>query len=205
MSSSSLLMINSALDELLARVRSVLAIVHNGRRGAGAGVLVGNGLVLTSHHVVARGRSFKVTLDDDASYEARILSRDPETDLALLEIPANGYPSAAFSEREPRPGEMVFAFGHPWGQRAVLTGGVLSAVTTAHTRSSEIPVLRTDARLAPGNSGGPLLNAAGEVIGLNAMIFGGDQGIAIPASVIREFLDKSRESIPTEPVPEGVL
>jgi len=205
MSLSPLLTINSALDELLARVRPVLVIVRNGRRGAGAGVIVGDGLVLTSHHVVARGRSFKATLDDDASYEARILSREPETDLALLEIPANGHPSAVFSEREPRPGEMVFAFGHPWGQRAVLTGGVLSAVTLAYTRHGEIPVLRTDARLAPGNSGGPLLNAAGEVIGLNAMIFGGDQGIAIPASVIREFLEKAHASMPSKPTPEGVL
>lgn len=198
-------LLNTALDDLLARVRPALAVVHNGRRGAGAGVLAGDGLVLTSHHVVARGKSFKVTLDDGASYEARVLFSDPETDLALLGIPANGGTSAVFSEREPRAGEIVFAFGHPWGQRAVLTGGVLSAVTSARTRRGEIPVLRTDARLAPGNSGGPLLNAAGEVIGLNAMIFGGDQGIAIPASVIREFLEKARKSTPSNAVPEGVL
>jgi serine protease Do len=198
-------LLNSALDDLLARVRPVLAIVHNGRRGAGAGVLAGDGLVLTSHHVVARGRSFKVTLDDGASYEARVLFSEPETDLALLGIPANGGPSAVFSERDPRPAELVFAFGHPWGQRAVLTGGVLSAVTAVRTPRGEIPVLRTDARLAPGNSGGPLLNAAGEVIGLNAMIFGGDQGIAIPASVIREFLAKARNEMPSDAVPEGVI
>jgi serine protease Do len=202
MNPSSLL--KTALDELLARVRPALAVVHNGRRGAGAGVLVDDNLVLTSHHVVARGRSFTVELDDDASYEARVLARESETDLALLEIPANGYPSAVFSEREPRPGEMVFAFGHPWG-RTVLTCGVLSAVTSARTRNGEIPVLRTDAQLAPGNSGGPLLNAAGEVIGLNAMIFGGDQGIAIPASVIRKFLEKAHASIASKPIPEGVL
>ena len=194
-----------ALDELLARVRPALAVVQVGRRGAGAGVLAGDGLVLTSNHVVARGRSFKVKLEDDASYEARVLSRKPEVDLALLSIPANGGTPAVFSEREPRPGELVFAFGHPWGQRAVLTGGVLSAVTEAHTQSGEIPVLRTDARLAPGNSGGPLLNAAGEVIGLNAMIFGGDQGIAIPASVIREFLGMARRTILSNAMPEGVL
>ncbi|MBN1449419.1 MAG: trypsin-like peptidase domain-containing protein [Anaerolineales bacterium] len=198
-------LLNTALDELLARVRPALAVVQNGRRGAGVGVLVGEGLVLTSNHVIARGRSFKVKLDDDASYEARVLFRDPEVDLALLGIPANGHPAAVFSEKEPRPGEMVFAFGHPWGQRNVLTGGVLSAVTAAHTQRGEIPVLRTDARLAPGNSGGPLLNAAGEVIGLNAMIFGGDQGIAIPASVIRAFLDAAREAMPADAVPEGVL
>jgi serine protease Do len=198
-------LLNTALDDLLAQVRPVLAVVSNGRRGAGAGVLAGDGLVLTSHHVVARGQSFKVTLEDGSSYEARVLFSDPETDLALLGIPANGNGSAVFSEREPRAGEMVFAFGHPWGQRAVLTGGVLSAVTSARTRRGEIPILRTDARLAPGNSGGPLLNAAGEVIGLNAMIFGGDQGIAIPASVIREFLEKARKSLPSNAVAEGVL
>jgi serine protease Do len=198
-------LLNSSLEELLARVRPALAVVHNGRRGAGAGVLVGEGLVLTSHHVVARGRSFKVTLDDGATYEARVLSHAPETDLALLSIPANGHPTAVFSKREPRPGELVFAFGHPWGHRAVLTGGVLSAVTSARTRNGEIPVLRTDARLAPGNSGGPLLNAAGEVIGLNAMIFGGDQGIAIAASAIRKFLGMARNSVPVKAVPEGVL
>jgi serine protease Do len=198
-------LINTALDDLLARVRPVLTIVQVGRRGAGAGVLVGEGLVLTSNHVVARGRSFKVTLEGGASYEARVLSRDPETDLALLSIPASGHPSAVFSKRESRPGELVFAFGHPWGQRAVLTGGVLSAVTAAHTPHGDIPILRTDARLAPGNSGGPLLNAAGEVIGLNAMIFGGDQGIAIATSVIRKFLGMARISVPSNAVPEGVL
>jgi serine protease Do len=198
-------LLNTALEELLVRVRPVLAIVQNGRRGAGAGVLVGEGLVLTSNHVVARGRSFQVTLDDGASYEARVLSRDPETDLALLSMPANGHPSAVLSEGEPRPGELVFAFGHPWGQRAVLTGGVLSAVTVARTPRGDIPVLRTDARLAPGNSGGPLLNAAGEVIGLNAMIFGGDQGIAIAASVIRKFLGMARSSVSSNAVREGVL
>jgi serine protease Do len=198
-------LLNTALDDLLAKVRPVLAVVHNGRHGAGAGVLVGEGLVLTSHHVVARGRSFKVILNDGASYEARVLSRNPETDLALLSIPANGHPLAVFSAQEPRPGELVFAFGHPWGERAVLTGGVLSAASMARTRNGEIPVLRTDARLAPGNSGGPLLNAAGEVIGLNAMIFGGDQGIAIAASVIREFLGMARSRVPANAVPEGVF
>ena len=95
-----------------------------------------------------------------------------------------------------RPGELVFAYGHPWGQRNVLTGGVLSAVTTARTRRGEIPILRTDVQLAPGFSGGPLLNAAGEVIGINTMIVGGDQSVAVPASVILEFLEKSQQAMP---------
>jgi serine protease Do len=87
----------------------------------------------------------------------------------------------------------------------VLTGGVLSAVTSARTPRGEVPILRTDARLAPGNSGGPLLNAAGEIIGINAMIFGGDQGIAIAASAIREFLGIARSQVPSDAVPEGAV
>ena len=96
----------------------------------------------------------------------------------------------------PRPGELVYAFGHPWGQRNVLTGGVLSAVTSLRGRHGEVPVLRADVQLAPGNSGGPLLNATGEVIGLNAMIFGGDQSVAIPASLIQSFLAGARKENP---------
>ncbi len=83
----------------------------------------------------------------------------------------------------------------------MLTGGVLSAVTSVRGRDGDVPILRADVQLAPGNSGGPLLNAAGEVIGLNAMIFGGDQSVAIPASLIRSFLAEARK----EKVPEGVL
>jgi serine protease Do len=186
----------TSLDDLLARIRPTLVVVHNGRRGAGAGMFVRDGLVLTNNHVVARGRHHKVRLDGNTSYEARILSRDPHVDLALLEIPDNGHPTAFFSQRDARPGELVFAYGHPWGQRNVLTGGVLSAVTTARTRQGEIPILRTDVQLAPGFSGGPLLNAAGEVIGINTMIVGGDQSVAIPASVILKFLEKDQQAVP---------
>jgi serine protease Do len=194
-------LLNSALDELLARVRPLLAVVQDGRRGAGAGVLAGGGLVLTNAHVVRGRHPVQVTLADDQTYPARLVASDPRLDLALLEIPAGGSATAVFSETLPRAGELVFAFGHPWGQRNVLTGGVLSAVTAARTRDGEIPILRADVQLAPGNSGGPLLNAAGEVLGLNAMIFGGDQSVAIPAAVIRPFLEAARK----EHIPEGVL
>lgn len=194
-------MLNSALDELLGRVRPALALISNGRRGSGAGVLAGEGLVLTNLHVVARARSLQVVLDDDSHYDGRVIASDPHVDLALVQIPANGHKPAVFSSTPPRPGELVYAFGHPWGQRNVLTGGVLSAVTSLRGRDGDVPVLRADVQLAPGNSGGPLLNAAGEVIGLNAMIFGGDQSVAIPASLIRTFLEEARK----EAIPEGVL
>ena len=195
----------NALDDLMKRIQGVLVIVTNGHRGAGAGVLAGDGLVLTNNHVAGNGHALQVTLDDGSIYKAQVFKRNPDADLALLQIADPSRSGAIFSSHEPQPGEMVFAYGHPWGQRNVLTGGVLSAVTTARTRSGELPILRSDVQLAPGNSGGPLLNAAGEVLGLNAMIFGGDQSVAIPASVIREFLTEARKSMPQRSAAEDVL
>ena len=150
-------LLNTALEELLERIRPVLALVRNGRRGAGSGVLAGDGLVLTNLHVVGRAHSVQVVLDDDTSFEAHVIAHDPRVDLALLQIPANGHAAAVFSSATPRPGELVYAFGHPWGQRNVLTGGVLSAVTSVRGRDGEVPILRADVQLAPGNSGGPLV------------------------------------------------
>ena len=86
---------------------------------------------------------------------------------------------------------MVFAFGHPWGQRNTVTRGIVSALVSAQNRRGEkLPVIRSDAPLAPGNSGGPLVNARGEVIGINAMIIGGDQSVSIAASVASDFVKK---------------
>jgi serine protease Do len=198
-------MYESALDELMTRIHGVLVMVSNGHRGAGAGVLAGDGLVLTNNHVAGNGHALQVTLDDGGSYPAKVLKRKADADLALLQITDHSHPAAIFSTGDPRPGEMVFAYGHPWGQRNVLTGGVLSAVTTARTRSGELPILRSDVQLAPGNSGGPLLNAAGEVLGLNAMIFGGDQSVAIPSSVIREFLAEARDNVSHPTTAEDVI
>jgi serine protease Do len=187
-------LLNAALDELFERIRPVLALVRNGRRGAGAGVLAGDGLVLTNLHVVGRARTVQVLLEDGNCFDAPVIAKDPHVDLALLQIPANGLAAAVFSSSRPRPGELVYAFGHPWGQRSVLTGGVLSAVTSLGGRHGSVPVLRADVQLAPGNSGGPLLNASGEVIGLNAMILGGDQSVAIPASLLLSFLMDARKN-----------
>ncbi len=187
-------MLNTALEELLERTLPVLVLVHNVRRGAGAGVLAGEGQVLTNWHVVGRARTVEVILHDDTRYNARVIASDPNVDLALLQIPANGHRAAVFSTSAPRPGELVYAFGHPWGPRNVLTGGVLSAVGSVRGRHGEVPILRADVQLAPGNSGGPLLNAAGEVVGLNSMILGGDQSVAIPSSLIRSFLAGARKN-----------
>lgn len=180
------------MDELLAKVRSIIVVILNGRHGAGAGILINTGVIVTNAHVVRHSLKVRVLLADDPEVEGQVAARDPRTDLALVKFPSNGTMAGAeLAQAPPRPGEMVFAFGHPWGMRNVLTAGVVSAVTQAQTRGGTVPIIRTDLQLAPGNSGGPLLNAAGEVIGLNAMIFGGDQSVAIPAQVIKEFLSRA--------------
>jgi serine protease Do len=179
------------IDELVQRVMPSLVIVRGHRFGAGSGIVWdANGLILTNNHVIGR-RTPIVILQDDREYESKLLARDPDVDLALLSIDAIGLTPLQPADVSPRVGEMVFAFGHPWGQRNTVTRGIVSALVSAQNRRGEtLPVVRSDAPLAPGNSGGPLVNAKGEVVGINAMIIGGDQSVSIAASVAKEFVAK---------------
>jgi serine protease Do len=178
------------IDELVQRVMPALVIVRGHRFGAGAGIVWdANGLILTNNHVVGR-RTPIVILQDDREYESRLIARDPDVDLALLSIDATDLTPLQPAGVSPRVGEMAFAFGHPWGQRNTVTRGIVSALVSVQDRRGEtLPVVRSDAPLAPGNSGGPLVNAKGEVVGINAMIIGGDQSVSIAASVAKEFVN----------------
>jgi serine protease Do len=180
------------IDDLVQRVMPSLVIVRGHRFGAGAGIVWdANGLILTNNHVVGR-RTPVVILQNDREYESRLLARDPDVDLALLSIDATGLTPLQPAPVSPRVGEMVFAFGHPWGQRNTVTRGIVSALVSAQNRRGDtLPVVRSDAPLAPGNSGGPLVNAKGEVVGINAMIIGGDQSVSIAASVAKDFVRKA--------------
>jgi serine protease Do len=180
------------IDELVQRVMPSLVIVRGHRYGAGAGIVWdANGLILTNNHVVGR-RMPIVILQNDGEYESRLLARDPDVDLALLSIEAADLTPLKPVSVSPRVGEMVFAFGHPWGQRNTVTRGIVSALTFAQNRRGDkLPIVRSDVPLAPGNSGGPLVNASGEVIGINAMIVGGDQSVSIAASVANDFVRKA--------------
>lgn len=191
------------IDELVQRVMPSLVIVRGHRHGAGAGIIWdSSGLILTNNHVIGR-RTPIVILQDDREYESRLLARDPDVDLALLSIDAAGLTPLVPATVSPRVGEMVFAFGHPWGQRNTVTRGIVSALIHAHNRRGDkLPVVRSDVPLAPGNSGGPLVNAKGEVVGINAMIVGGDQSVSIGASVARDFVRKATrdrvQSVPND-------
>ncbi len=180
------------IDELVQQVMPSLVIVRGHRYGAGAGIVWdANGLILTNNHVVGR-RTPIVILQNDGEYESRLLARDPDVDLALLSIKATDLTPLKPASISPRVGEMVFAFGHPWGQRNTVTRGIVSALAFAQNRRGDtLPIIRSDVPLAPGNSGGPLVNASGEVIGINAMIVGGDQSVSIAASVANEFVRKA--------------
>lgn len=187
------------IHELVEQVMPSLVVVRGRRFGAGAGIIWGeNGLILTNNHVVGRQTPI-VMLQNDGEYESRLLARDPDVDLALLSIEATGLTPLRPAPTSPRVGELVFAFGHPWGQRNTVTRGIVSALAFAQNRRGDtLPIVRSDVSLAPGNSGGPLVNANGEVVGINAMIVGGDQSVSIAASVVHDFVKKVLVNTTTE-------
>ncbi len=180
--------------DMLQRVQRSLVEVVNQPRGAGAGLIWRqDGIVLTNHHVVAGdGGRLEVLLSSGVAYPAKVLALHPEVDLAILKVDAHGLPVALVADsRDLKVGQLVFAVGHPWGQPGVVTLGVISALVKAVTRQDkEVPLIRSDALLAPGNSGGPLVNAAGGVVGINTMIVGGDQGVAIPSHLAQLFVEQ---------------
>ena len=199
------------IHELVQQVMPSLVVVRGRRFGAGAGIIwAENGLILTNNHVLGRHTPI-VVLQNDGEYESRLLARDPDVDLALLSIEATHLIPLRPASASPRVGELVFAFGHPWGQRNTVTRGIVSALAFAQNgRGDTLPIVRSDVPLAPGNSGGPLVNANGEVVGINAMIVGGDQSVSIAVSVVNDFVkkvlaNKAAESRSRQRTPEDVI
>jgi serine protease Do len=184
--------LNNDSQAVLEKTRRSLVVLRNGHHGYGAGVVWRrDGLIVTNNHVVGKNRTFAVTADG-GEYPIKVAARDPDIDLALLKIDAEGLPAAETSDsRTLRVGEIVMAVGHPWGQRGAVTVGCISALSTARTKGERgtVEIIRSDAHLAPGNSGGPLVDASGSVIGINTMVVGGDQGIAVPSHIVQEFVN----------------
>jgi serine protease Do len=160
--------------------------------------------LLTNFHVVAGvGKSLELLSDDGRRLGARLLAGNPRLDLAVLAIEGGTLePLPMGDSTRLRVGELVFAVGNPWGNRGVVTAGVVSGVGELPAARGEQPAsyIRSDVRLAPGNSGGPLLNARGELVGINAMIFGGDLSVAIPAHVAVAWANR----LPGRPVQIGL-
>jgi serine protease Do len=183
------------------RLQRSVVVVQDRRRGAGAGVVWREGgYIVTNHHVVAGGR-LRVSLADGSELPARLVAQDPEIDLALLQVGKSDLPPAQVADsRRLKVGQVVLAVGHPWGQRGFVTSGIISSLGEAATRGPRrsVPIIRSDATLAPGNSGGPLANATGGVIGINTLVVGGDLGVAIPSHLVEAFVAQAlgeRESV----------
>ena len=173
--------------EIAEQLRRSTVLIQSGGRGSGSGVIwSGDGLVVTNSHVVRGGR-VNVQLWDGREFEAAIGSRDPRRDLAQLRIDAPNLPAAsAANSSEVRPGEIAIAIGNPMGFVGALATGVIHAVGPLRGLGSQTWV-QADVRLAPGNSGGPLANAHGRVIGINTMV-AGSLALAIPSNAVRDFL-----------------
>ena len=184
---------SSGLEEMIEAAQASVVQVRRGNRGAGTGVIwQTKGGIITNHHVIAHTRSkVLVELRDGRVLEAQIVDSDPTLDVALLNVPGDNLTAIPVADSTKlRVGELVFAIGNPWGQRGVVTAGIVSALSKVKMRNSnrQLEYIKSDVRLAPGNSGGPLLNAQGHVIGINAMIMGGDLSVAIPSSVVSTWI-----------------
>lgn len=169
------------------------------RRGQGSGVIVSaNGDILTNAHVVDGAEEVVVKLHDRREFRARVVGRDEHTDIALIHIQAEGLPAARIGDPDKmRVGEWVLAIGAPFGFENSVTAGIVSALGRSLPRESYVPYIQTDVAVNPGNSGGPLLNMKGEVVGVNSQIIsrsGGYMGLsfAIPINVAMDVAAQIR-------------
>ncbi|NMM76635.1 DegQ family serine endoprotease [Acidovorax sp. SRB_24] len=166
-------------------------------RGEGSGfILSPDGVILTNAHVVDGATNVSVKLTDRREFQAKVLGTDPRTDVAVLKIDAKNLPVVKLgSTSDLRVGEWVLAIGSPFGFENSVTAGVVSAKGRSLPDDGFVPFLQTDVAVNPGNSGGPLFNARGEVVGINSQIYsrsGGYQGVsfAIPIEVASRVKDQ---------------
>lgn len=174
-------------------------------RGQGSGFIVrGDGIVLTNAHVVDEASEVTVKLADKREFTAKVIGVDKPTDTAVLKIEANNLPTVRIGNPGTTGvGEWVLAIGSPFGFENTVTAGIVSAKSRSLPEEGYVPFIQTDVAVNPGNSGGPLLNAKGEVIGINSQIYsrtGGYQGLsfAIPIDVAlnveKQLLDHGKVS-----------
>jgi serine protease Do len=166
-------------------------------QGQGSGFIVGaDGIVLTNAHVVQDASEVTVKLTDRREFRAKVLGADPATDIAVLRIDAKNLPIVALGDpARARVGDWVVAIGSPFGFENSVSAGIVSAKGRTLPGDAYVPFIQTDVAVNPGNSGGPLFNLAGEVIGINSQIYsrsGGYQGLsfAIPINVALKVKDQ---------------
>jgi S1-C subfamily serine protease len=177
-----------AFEQVGPAVLHIAAEKPAGRGGQGSGVLfTPDGYALTNHHVVEGASILKASLPDGSAWPAELVGVDPDTDIALLRIGGSGHPAAAIGRSASlRTGQMVVAIGNPFGFQSTVTAGIVSALgRSLRARSGRLidSVIQTDAPLNPGNSGGPLVDGAGRVIGINTAAIAHGQGICFAVGI----------------------
>ena len=168
------------------------------QRGLGSGfILSEDGYIVTNNHVIDKAEDIDVILEDSEKYKAKIVGRDPKTDLALLKIePKNKLPAVSFGNSDKfQIGDWVIAIGNPFGLGHTVTAGIVSAKGRVLGFGNYDDFIQTDAPINPGNSGGPLFNLEGEVVGVNTAIVAGGQGIgfAIPINMAKHVVEQIKD------------
>jgi serine protease Do len=172
--------------------------------GLGSGIIVTNsGDILTNNHVIEKASSLKVTLSDGREFTGKVVGADPQTDVAMVKINADNLPVMPFANSDAaRVGDLCFAIGNPFGEDHTVTMGIVSAKNRTLERGSYIQnFIQTDASINPGNSGGALINARGQLIGMNTMILTGGSGMggeggnigigfAVPSNLAKQVMDQ---------------
>jgi serine protease DegQ len=164
----------------------------------GSGVIVNeNGLILTNQHVIESADEIQVALEDGRTVKAHVVGSDPDTDLAVLKIDVKNLPAITFADAEKnKVGDVVLAIGNPFGVGQTVTQGIISALGRNHLGISTFEnFIQTDASINPGNSGGALIDADGNLVGINSAIYsrnGGSMGIgfAIPVSIAKQVMEQ---------------
>jgi serine protease Do len=170
------------------------------QHGIGSGVIISpDGYIITNNHVVEGATAVKVTLSDRRMFDAKVIGTDPLTDLAVIKIEGSNFPNVPLGDStQLHPGQTVLAFGNPLGFRFTVTRGIVSALNRPNPYNDDPrkpgQYIQTDAAINQGNSGGPLVNARGEVIGINTFLispsgsFSG-MGFAIPTQIVQPVMD----------------
>ena len=186
--------LNKEIADVTERVRGSLVQVRNGGRGNGAGTIWHpQGLILTNAHVVERG-PLQVKLTDGRTLPARLLARDASIDVAALAVNATGLPTIELGDSSRlKPGRLVLALGHPWGIVGAVAAGVVIGVGPdwPELSGSKREWIVVSLNLRPGNSGGPLIDDYGRLIGINTVMTGPEVGMAVPVHVIKRFLKQA--------------